>query len=191
MRKLFAICILFALASCKSSAPVEPLPELGLAPDFHLTNTKGESVDAKDLSGKVRVLNFFFSSCPTICPTINGYMSGIHKEFQKDGVLNLSLSVDPERDTPEKLAEYSKDYRVSDSNWLFLTQVNDGDSKVTDIIDTGFKLASGQTIDMHSTRIVLVDSKDRIRGFYRGLEPEQIEALRGDLKKLLQEEARG
>lgn len=165
------------------SAP--ELPVLADAPEFQLTDMTGETFRFQSLEGRVRVVNFFFARCPSICPRINGRLAEIFQEVRDNAdprVAFVSITVDPENDTPEVLQQYATPFRGDADNWKFLT----GDEKVIQgLLDNGFKLASGMLPDQHSTRVVLVDEDGRIRGFYQGMEEEQLDQLESDLEKLL------
>lgn len=178
---LLCCCFLFFSLGCEKSGGTKTIefPVLGNAPDFTLTDTKGEPFSLKDGAGKVRVVSFFFSRCPSICPRINRQLAEIVRstESQKD-FLFLSISVDPEFDTPEILSEYAKEYRSDSERWKFLT----GDKQIIEgLLRTGFKLSSGMLPDQHNTRVVVVDREGQIRAFYQGMDSAQLKQLQVDL----------
>lgn len=87
---------------------------------FELTERSGDKFSSSDLAGKPYVIGFFFSHCPTICRDLNRQIQRLSNEFRDTDLTFLSLSVDPERDTPERLAEYAREFDADPQRWLFL-----------------------------------------------------------------------
>jgi protein SCO1/2 len=157
-------------------------------PAFQLVERSGESVGLADLTGKVWVADFVFTHCAGPCPLLSSKMARLQKALNgHDGVRLVTFSVDPERDTPDVLAEYARRYQAHSEQWLFLT----GEKKeMYRLIGEGFRLAVDDGgpqagIITHSTRFVLVDQQGRIRGYYDGDEPGTVEALLPDIRSLL------
>ena len=152
----------------------DPPPVLSQLQDFSLTGMDGRPYGSAELRGQVYVANFFFTSCRSICPAIMTGMVRLQNGFAaKDlqGILLVSISVDPEHDTPEVLAEYAKGLGVDPLRWVLLT----GDpEKVRHLAVDGFKTAvvppppdaPGPMDIAHSGKLVLVDGFGRIRGYY-------------------------
>lgn len=159
------------------------LPDLGELPAFSLTDQGGRPFGRDDLRGKVWVADFVFTSCSDACPRLTQRMRSLQDRLDPhEGVGLLSISVDPERDTPEKLREYGRTYGARDEQWRFLTG---SPTEVQRTVVKGFKIAMAkvplaaadapqsddelraQTFDiMHGDRLVLVDAQARIRGYY-------------------------
>ncbi len=165
------------------------LPVFYAVPDFKLTDRGGKTITLADLAGKVWVANFFYASCPGPCPVISGRISAMQDEVLKNsGVLFVSITTDPETDTPSVLKQYADRFHASD-RWLFLT----GDkAQIFNLSNKGFLLTAQDQKDpaqpvMHSTKLVLVDKSGIIRGYYDGMDDEEIQALEGDIKRLLRE----
>jgi protein SCO1/2 len=164
------------------------LPVYGALPDFELTERGGDGVSLESLKGKVWVADFIFTHCAGPCPLLSSRMSSLQKVVgDLDGVRLVSFSVDPERDTPEVLAEYAQRYHADAQRWLFLTGPKE---TLYRLVGEGFRLAVAdggpQTgLITHSTRFVLVDQQGRIRGYYDGAEPGTAEALLPDIRTLL------
>jgi protein SCO1/2 len=164
------------------------LPVYGALPDFELTERSGEGVNLETLRGKVWVADFIFTHCAGPCPLLSSRMSGLQKAVQDlDGVRLVSFSVDPERDTPEVLAEYAQRYQADAERWLFLTGSKE---PLYRLVGEGFRLAVADGgpqagLITHSTRFVLVDQQGRIRGYYDGADPGAAEALLPDIRTLL------
>ncbi|MCI5064969.1 SCO family protein [bacterium] len=185
---LGAALALFGMLGCeRASSPngIRELPRMAPAPEFSLTDSVGEEFVFSETAGRVRVVNFFFARCPSICPRIQEQLSQLRKQHEaREDLLFLSLSVDPEHDTPEVLGEYARKYRKNSEEWKFLT----GDlTTIEGLLANGFRLSSGMLPDEHNTRIVLVDGEGVIRGFYQGMDKEHIKRLGSDLEQLLSE----
>ena len=180
-------------------------------PDFSFTDQNGKTITNKDYDGKVYLVEFFFTTCPTICPKMNRNLIQIQnefKDFENFGV--ASFTINPEYDTPKILKEYADQYGVTNPNWHLMT----GDEKaIYDLSNIGFSLYTAKDADAeggfeHSGNFALIDKNGFIRSrkdnfgnpliFYRGTisekekfdddgEPEQISILKQDIAKLLQE----
>ncbi|MGB0640456.1 MAG: SCO family protein, partial [Myxococcota bacterium] len=120
----------------------DPPPKLGQVPEFSLTDQTGETYGSKDLIGKIWVANFIFTRCTTVCPIFSGKMAELQKRTNKAsaGLQLVSFSVDPDYDTPEVLAEYSKGFSANPWYWHFLT----GPTKnVREVVVEGMKTLMG------------------------------------------------
>jgi protein SCO1/2 len=170
----------------------EPPPVLGRVPELSLVNRDGRTVSREDLAGAPWIADFIFTRCPASCPMMTSRMARFNRDLPPDsGVRLVSISVDPEHDTPEALDRYARSYEAP-AHWLFLT--GDGE-QIYRLSKEGFKLgvdpapqASGlQTAEpiLHSTRFVLVDREGRIRGYYDAFDEEAMKRLRRDLGALL------
>lgn len=157
--------------------------------DFSLTNQNGETVTQEDFKGKVYVADFFFTTCPTICPKMTENMGELQKAFKTDDrVMLLSHTVTPEIDSVPVLAEYARKKNVIDHKWHLVT----GDKKqIFDLARRSYlavKMGSPEErYDMvHTENFVLVDQKRRVRGFYDGTDAEEMERLINDIRWLLE-----
>lgn len=189
-----AALALLGLAACGR----EPLPVLGVVPAFSLTAQDETVVTAERLRGRVWVANFVFTRCPDICPALTQQMRRVRAALPSgaDGVLAVSISVDPAHDGPAVLRDYAARHGGSASAWLFLTGPPPA---VRALVRDGFRLGlsddgpPGQPI-VHSDRFVLVDRELRIRGYYHGMDAEAVDRLIADARALLRnghDEARG
>lgn len=138
------------------------LSDLGELPEFSLTNQSGKTLTTADLKGKIWVADFFFTSCQGVCPVMTARMSKLDKTLGDKGLHLLSISVDPATDSPEKLTEYAKKFEAKD-NWQFLTGEK---AKIIDLSVKGFRLSLGEDPMSHSQRLVLIDNRSHIRGYY-------------------------
>ncbi len=175
--------------------PRDALPEFGEVPAFSLTAHTGRPMSLTDLQGKVWVTNFFFTTCRSICPVMQENMAEVQKAYAGNPNLQIvSFTVDPEHDTPEVLRAYAERKGAIPGQWTFVT----GEKKaIYRLARQGFKLAAedipeeiqGTRHDfIHSEKFVLVDSRGRIRGYYSGLDMEQVRQLIKDARRLLDEE---
>lgn len=186
------VLVIFALASCGKA---EKLPEYGDLDDkpelLELTfvNQDGNSVTMNDYAGRVRVVDFIFTHCPTICPGMTAEMRRVQvaHEVAGDALHFLSFSVDPERDTVEQLQFYADLYEADTRNWHFLT----GNKKdIYRIAREGYMVTAlegdgGPDDFIHSPLFVLVDDENNIRGYYDGTDTAKMTLLKKDIFKLL------
>ena len=169
----------------KESIALDDLPISGSVPDFEFTDSNGETITREDMEGKVWVADFIFTTCTMACPIMTGNMNLIHKSFKDDNnVRIISISVYPEYDTPEVLKEYASRYNANTDRWHFLTGPEES---VKNIIKTGFKIGDYEDIIFHSEKFALVDVNGNIRGYYSGMETEDMSKLKKDIKRLLRE----
>ena len=162
----------------------------GTVPGFQLTNQNGQPFGSAQLSGKIWIADFIYTTCPGPCPMISSRMSELQKPLQKTDVHLVSFSVDPEKDTSEVLRGYADKLQAEPGRWDFVTGAK---SAIYKLSHDGFKLAvsdgrDAQGIPVHSTRIVLVDRHGQIRGYYDATEPEAITKLLADTNHLLREQ---
>lgn len=169
----------------------QPLPLLAVVPPFTLTNQDGKPFGTETLKGKAYVAAFMFTRCPSICPELTRKMKDASELVAKKGleVEFLSISVDPENDTPEVLKAYAKKHGADRPNWNFLT----GDYQtILKTSEDGFKVGLSGSIDeskphlgiTHGSHLVLVDGQGQIRGYFRSSEDSVAEDLAAALAKL-------
>ena len=151
-------------------SPSNELPQLYPLPEFSLIDSNGEIFDRDAMLGKYWVADFIFTSCGGPCPIMSGRMADLHRTFADNPKINfLSISVNPEVDTPEVLKAYAKRFNADTSRWYFLT----GDGKaIHELAVHGFKLGSLDDPIIHSDRLVLVDDVGMVRGYYSGTDAE-------------------
>lgn len=158
------------------------------APDYKFTNQDSEGVTNDTYKGKVYAMNFFFSSCPLQCPMITSNLMTVHEELK--GIPNfqmVSVTLDPEFDTEEKLTIYADGYEIDTRYWDFLRAdenytyrfMNDG------MYQPGGKNPNEPGGIGHSANVVLVDQEGRLRSYYDGRKPEALQQLISDVKLLV------
>jgi len=179
-----------ALLLCLGTGCGKALPVLGDLPHFSLTDRTGELVDSEQLRGKVWIADFIFTSCPDFCPALTGRMAQLQKRLPVDAdpVRLVSFSVDPVRDTPAILTAYAARAGAR-PEWLFLTGPRDA---LASLLRDGFRVAyadDGPATSpiTHSDRFVLVDRGLRLRGYYHGNDPQDVDRLAVDAEALRRE----
>ena len=174
---------LFGTYMMKDSKNDYQLPKLGSIPSFEFTDSDGNLISQEDLSGKIWVADFIFTTCTMACPVMTGNMNLIHKAFKNnDKVRIVSISVYPEYDTPEILKEYASRYNANTNRWHFLTGPEEN---VKLVIKNGFKMGDYEDIIFHSEKFALVDQNGNIRGYYNGIKTDDIKTLKKDIRVLL------
>lgn len=197
--RMFAALVLLGLGC---SRPEEPLPILGekiiengdtiyhTIPDFAFIDQDSQVVTNETFKGKIYVADFFFISCPTICPKVTKQMLRIYKHFEDDDrVALLAHTIDVKHDTIPRLKDYATKLGVRTDKWHFVTGDKDA---IYDIADDYFSIAIEDPdapggFD-HSGKIILVDDKRRVRSFADGTDPESVDRLIADMEKLLRME---
>ncbi|MCK0190466.1 SCO family protein [Arenibacter sp. F20364] len=155
--------------------------------DFAFTNQNGKLVTQKDYENKIYIADFFFTTCPTICPIMTKNMAGLQDKIMDDkDVLLLSHSVTPDIDSVPQLKKYALEKGVNDSKWNLVT----GDKReIYELARKSYMAVKtdgdGGPYDMiHTENFILVDKERRIRGFYDGTNSEAMETLLSDLEIL-------
>ena len=154
--------------------------------DFSLVNQNGESVTSDFYNNKIYVADFFFTTCPTICPIMTDNMSYIQEQTKNQDVQLVSFSVTPEIDSVQQLKKYALEKGVNDKKWNLLT----GNKKrIYELARKSFLVAKddgdGGKYDMiHTENFVLIDKEKRIRGFYDGTNKEEMDLLLDDILTL-------
>ncbi|MBC6426163.1 MAG: SCO family protein [Ekhidna sp.] len=200
MKKFIPVFVL--LAACSQSGKENLLPVYGATvieekdttyhtiKDFRLMDQDSVIITNESISDKIYVADFFFTSCPTICPAMKAQMLRVYEKFESNkGFIILSHTIDPKHDTIPLLNDYAARLGVSSESWKFLW----GDQ------DEIYELAEGSYLSIadedaeapggfvHSGAFLLVDKDRRVRGVYDGTVKEQVDVLINDVKKLLKE----
>jgi len=176
-----------------TSPPVDapPPPVLGAIGPFSLVDHTGASVSGAELAGRPWVADAIFSRCTLSCPMMTSRMQALGSKLPT-GVRRVSISVDPEYDTPEVLAELAASNGITAADdWLFLTGSRD---EVYGLVVDGMKLGISQTPAedpsreqepiTHSTRFVLLDGEGKVRGYYDAFDPASVDQLARDARAL-------
>src|SRR5512132_2919521 len=167
------------------------LKQYGSVPEFKLTERSGTEVNLTHLRGKIWIADFIYTTCTDTCPLQTAAMAKLQKLFAaQSSVQFVSVSVDPERDTPQVLTAYADKHGADRQRWYFLTGQRD---QVIRLIRDGFHLSVAALPDSsesngmipHSPRFVLIDQRAQIRGYYDSREMEGLARLRNDIETLL------
>lgn len=182
------------------TADEDKLIKIGPAPKFELVNQDNKKITNETYKGKVYVLEFFFSTCPTICPKMNESMLLIEKKFFGNPNFGIvSITIDPEHDNPQVLKDHAKLLGVKSLNWNFLT----GDKAyIFNLANKGFNLYAGENKKVaggfeHSGLFALIDKNGNIRCrndefgnpilYYDGLDKKGVRNIQQDINILLEE----
>jgi protein SCO1/2 len=159
--------------------------------DFSLINQLGKEVTNTDFEGKIYVADFFFATCPSICPIMSQNIAELQEKFSdRPEVMFLSHSVTPQIDSVPALFEYGELYGANPERWMLTT----GDKKhiynlarksYFAVLDEG---DGGKQDFIHTENFILVDTDKRLRGFYDGTSETDMERLADEIEILLEEE---
>ena len=209
---IIVIAVLFLVIGIGTSYFRKSLYTVMKVPDFQLTDQNGQKISNEDMLGKVYLVEFFYSHCPTICPVMNSNMKYIMTEINRPDFGIVSISIDPTHDTPEVLKNHARMIGATSQNWHFVSGDRDYIANLADQFDiyVGDKEDQSESLN-HSGMIALVDKDGNLRCrfdennmpvlYYSGLnydDPEgsktslwgkyhpDREKLIEDIKKLLQ-----
>lgn len=160
------------------------LPVIKEAPFFSGIDQQGSVLRSNQLLGKIWIASFMFTSCQGVCPVMNGELQKVQREFESFDIRFVSFTVDPETDSQQALAEYGKRYSADVRRWSFVRMNIDS---VRSLSKTGFLLSDPFEPSAHSSRYVLVDKKNRIRGYYDCMDSVKVVELKRDIRILQQE----
>lgn len=173
----------------------EPLP----GPTFALVDHTGQPITDRDVNGRVWVADFMLTRCVMICPVLTHRMGQVRDAVEDDPSLSevqlVSFSVDPEHDTVEVLRDYAQERGAIAPRWRLVTGELDA---IRSMSETVFKMAVHDldadaseregTPVMHGSQLVLLDRAGQIRGFYNGMQPDQLPVLLADVRRLIAED---
>lgn len=157
-------------------------------PEFTFTNQEGEKVGRSEMEGKLTIVDFFFTSCPSICPKMSAEMERVNDMFRDEEQIRImSISIDPTYDTPEILKEYADKHNAKAGKWDFLTG---GVQETYNLAKCGFIIPTEDGLGIpddfvHSDKFMLIDELGRIRGYYSGTSREDVDLLMLEAKVLL------
>lgn len=160
--------------------------------DFSLTNQDGKTITAKDMEGKIYVVDFIFTTCEGICPRMSDNMVAVYQAYRNDPeIMILSHTVDPKKDTVEQIKRYSLKYDADPNKWMFLTGAK---SELYSMALDGYLISvADSTVEevnptfIHSPYFILVDKEKAVRGFYDGTDKGKVNKLIEDIKELKKE----
>jgi protein SCO1/2 len=160
-----------------------PAPAAEWMKEYTLTERSGATFHSRELQGQVHVVNFFFSSCPSVCRLQSGKVRELAQQFGPQGVRFLSITCDPQTDTPAALQQYARLFDADPEDWLFLTSD-----------DLNYLRRVGAEVyqvpvekQLHSERLIVVDQQGTLRGAFHWNQPPEMVELRKTLQLLLAE----
>jgi len=158
-------------------------------PNFQFTDQDGHPVDSNTIKGKIFVADFFFTSCPSICPKMMKEMDDVYTKYKSNkDIVILSYSIDPVRDSVARLKKYERKLGFESSTWHLLTGNKDSIYSLAD----KYLVSAAEDPDapggyIHSGNFILVDKHRRIRGYYNGVDEVSVQKLMDDINVLLKE----
>lgn len=188
LMRVFLLITVLTLAACGGNKVETTMNEP--VEDFEATTQDGDTLTRDDLKGQWWVADFIFTNCTTVCLPMTSNMKKLQDKLEEAGVENyhlVSFSVDPERDTPEVLKQYAKDYDADLSNWTFLTGYEF--DYIKDLAVNSFKNlvaapAEGDDQIMHGSYFFLVNPDGEVIKNYSGIEADEMDQIVEDLKNL-------
>lgn len=199
---LISFIVLLQITGCQTKKEA-PLPILGIPqiqkngdtiyhtiPEFNFVDQDSNKVTKETFKNKVYVADFFFTSCPSICPIMTKQMKRIYDHFEnEDQFMLISHSIDTRHDSVPVLKAYADRLNIDDAKWLFIT----GDKTeiyalANDYFNVAYEDEDAPGGYDHSGKLILVDTKGHIRSFSDGTDPESVDEFMKDIDKLLAEE---
>lgn len=158
-------------------------------PSFQFKNQFGKDFSSQSLNGKIVVADFFFTTCPGICPKMTTQLSRVQEAFKENTDFRIvSFTVDPERDSVEALKRYADEFKADPTVWTFLTGNKDS---IYTIAQKGFFVSAlkdtSQALPdfIHSDKLILIDKRGWIRGYYNGTDRKDVDRLIREIQVLV------
>ena len=205
-RLIGAAAILFSASACKfNSADNNKLPIYGnhtpvtrtvgdktttdtlyqTIPDFKTINQYGDSITSKSLDGKIYVADFFFTTCPSICPIMHRNMLNVYGAYKNDKDIRIiSYTIDPKHDSVNVLKSYADKLGIAGNTWWLLQGKKEEIYKLSESYLVRKPEEDAKQLFIHDGYFILVDKQKRIRGTYDGTVPDQVTHLIADIKTL-------
>lgn len=153
------------------------------APEFSLTTSGGKTFTEEDFAGKITVLQFMFTRCPSICPMMTSKLANMYELYDhSDAVQFVQITVDPDYDSPQVLEDFADQYGRDDDRWVLL---HGPEEPLKQVAETGFQVRSD--FPNHSTKFILIDPQGRLRGYFEYSRPASMNALRAAIRQLHKE----
>jgi len=170
------------VAAFSCADPAGKLPDYGRVPHFAMTDSQGRSFDSNRLAGRVWAVDFIYTSCPGPCPRMTSEMHRVEQQVKDDAdVVLISISVDPEHDSPPVLNDFAHKFGGPANNWYFLAGTP---ATVHLLAHDTFKVGDVISNMDHSTKFMLVDKHGNLRGYYSSEEADGIASLVRDIAAL-------
>ncbi len=165
-----------------ANASIGTLPDYGGLVEFKMVDQDGQVFTDEDLTGKISVVYFMFTRCRAVCPTTSRHMAQLYETFgESDMVQLVGVNVDPTHDTPDVLKTYADSIGITTDNWKFLHAPLE---EVSRVMEEGFMVGGDDLPGAHSSRFVLLDTEGHIRGYYDGMDSEEIPVIKEHIAML-------
>jgi protein SCO1/2 len=167
-------------------------PPIGSVGTFALTNQDGKTVTEKDELGKITAVNFFFTTCKSVCPRMNNNLKPVYEEFRNEpDFMIMSFTCDPERDNAERLKQYADSMKVDTKKWMFLTGRKDSLYRLArnnyKIDDPKNYVQNIEDDFLHTQFVALVNRKGEVVQIYDGIKPSEMKAMSKKIRQLLED----
>lgn len=168
------------------------IPPISRVQPFSFTSQDGGTVTEQAIKDKVAIVNFFFTTCTSVCPRMNNNLKPAYEAFKSNpNVLLLSFTSDPARDSAARLKRYADSMQVNTDRWMFLTGKKDSlyrAARHSFKIDDPANFVESDAVDfLHTQFVALVNKKGEVVKIYDGLKPSELKSLEGDVNNLLKE----
>lgn len=180
--KILVSSLVFAVfvSSCTNRA--NRLPDYGAVPPFTMTDSQGRTFSSSELAGKVWIVDFIYTRCPGPCPLMTAHMHRVQQQVARDPDVELvSISVDPDHDSPAVLNQYAHHFGGPSKDWVFLTG---SPSTIHLLAYQTFHVGDVINKMDHSTRFMLVDKRGHVRGYYSTFDANGIPTMLKDVAAL-------
>jgi protein SCO1/2 len=189
---LLTLGFYFGLSSAIPGFGKKNFPPIGKVQPFSFINQDGRPVTQEIIKGKVAVVNFFFTTCTSVCPRMNNNLKPAYEAFKNNAdVLLLSFTSDPKRDSASRLKRYADSMQVNTAKWMFITGSKDSLYKAArhsfKIDDPSNFVANDEADFLHTQFVALVNKKGEVIKIYDGIKPSELKTMTDDIKKLLTE----
>ena len=191
----FSILVLLFFGTLASVIPgfTKPkMPPIGKTLPFSFINQDGQRITDRNVAGKVMAVNFFFTTCKSVCPRMNNNLKPVYERFRNDsGFVLLSYTCDPARDSAARLKHYADSMQVDTRKWIFLTGPKDSlyfMARHSYQIDDPKNFVEKEEDDfLHTQFIALVNKKGEVIHIYDGIKPSEVEQMSNEIARLLKE----
>lgn len=189
---MLALGLYFVMAQLIPGYTKKGVAPVSFVRPFAFTSQDGQTITEKDVAGKVYVAGFFFTTCKSICPTMNNYLKTVYEEFKNEkDFLILSHTCDPETDSVAQLKHYSDSMKVDTKKWIFVTGRKDSLYNMArvsyTIDDPANNLKRIEDQFLHTQFWALVDKDGDVRKIYDGLKEAEVKELIRDVRKYLRD----
>ena len=166
------------------------MPPISRVQPFAFVNQDGQVFSQENIKGKVAIVNFFFTTCTSVCPRMNNNLKPAYEAFKNNpNVLLLSFTSDPQRDSTSVLKRYADSLKVNTAKWVFLTGKKDSlyrAARYSFKIDDPSNFVEGDAVDfLHTQFVALVNTRGEVVKIYDGLKPSELKTIEDDVQNLL------